>query len=174
LDPDTDITFVPLLDDYPRIIEIMEEGGIDACLASESNLSIGEEKGILNVWAAGFDEPYLPHYQWIVRIANTGLIETNPELVAAVLRGCRRSAYYAAAHVDEWVAFAARQYGTNERATHRAVERELPHFHLDCHIDMAGLQSSVDMQHELAGIDRPMRAEEFIDLRFQPDLSVAA
>ncbi len=174
LEPDRDVTFVPLLDQYPRIIDIMEEGGIDACLASEPNLSIGEERGLLDVWAAGFDEPYLPHYQWVVRVARTDLIESDPELVAAVIRGCRRSAHYAAGHVDEWVAFAARQFGASEAAARRAIERELPHFHLDCQIDMSGLQVAVDMQHELGGIARPMKAEDFVDLRYQPDLSVAA
>ena len=174
LEPDKDVTFVPLLDQYPRIIEIMEEGLIDACLASEPNLSIGEERGVLDVWAAGFDEPYLPDYQWIVRVARVDLIESDPELVATVLRGCRRSAHFAAQHVDEWVAFAARQYGASERAAQRAVERELPHFELDCRIDVPGLQRSVDMQYELGGIARPMKAEEFTDLRFQPDLSAAA
>lgn len=174
LEADTDVTFVPLLGEYPRIVEIMEEGRIDACLASEPNLSIGEDKGVLDVWAAGFDEPYLPHYQWIVRVARNDLVENDPDLVAAVLRGCRRSAHYAAEHVDEWVAFAARQYGTNERAARRAVERELPHFQLDCQIDMPGLQSAVDMQHQLKGIPRPMKAEEFVDARFQPDLASAA
>lgn len=174
LEPDKDVTFVPLLGDYPRIIEIMEEGGIDCCLASEPNLSIGEERGILDVWAAGFDAPYLPDYQWIVRVARTDLIESDPELVATVLRGCQRSAHYAARHVDEWVEFAARQYGTNERAARRAVERELPHFQLDCQIDVPGLQGAVDMQYELGGIPRPMKADEFTDLRFQPDLSEAA
>ena len=54
------------------------------------------------------------------------------------------------------------------------MARELPHFHLDCQIDMSGLQVAVDMQHELGGIARPMNAEDFVDLRFQPDLSVAA
>ena len=174
LEPDKDVTFVPLLDQFPRIIEIMEEGRIDACLASEPNLSIGEDRGILDVWAAGYDAPYLPDYQWIVRVARTDLIETEPELVATVLRGCRRSAHYAARHVDEWVSFAARQYGTNERAARHAVERELPHYELDCQIDVAGLQRSVDMQYELGGIARPMKAEQLTDLRFQPDLAAAA
>jgi NitT/TauT family transport system substrate-binding protein len=174
LEPDKDVTFVPLLSEYPRVIEIMEEGGIDACLVSEPNISIGEDRGILDYWAAGFDEPYLPDYQWIVRVARTDLIENDPELVATVLRGCRRSAHYAAQHVDEWVAFAARQYGTNERAARHAVERELPHYQLDCRIDEAGLQRSIDMQYDLGGIDRPMKVEELSDLRFQPDISAAA
>ena len=174
LEPDRDVTFVPLLDQYPRIVDIMEEGRIDACLAIEPNLSIGEEKGLLDVWAAGFDEPYLPHFQWIVRVARDDLIESDPELVAAVIRGCRRSAHYAARHVDEWVAFAARQFGASQAAARRGIERELPHFHLDCQIDMPGLQVAVDMQHELGGIARPMKATDFVDLRFQPDLSIAA
>jgi NitT/TauT family transport system substrate-binding protein len=173
LDPDKDVTIVPLLDEYPRLIEIMEEGRIDACLASEPNISIGEDRGILNYWAAGFDDPYLPDYQWIVRVARTELIERDPELVAAVLRACRRSARYAAAHVDEFTVFMARRYGASDDAARRAVAREMPHYQLDCHVDMAGLQCSVDMQYELGGIDRPMQAKDFTDLRFQPDLSTA-
>ncbi|NKB20923.1 MAG: hypothetical protein GKS01_10530 [Alphaproteobacteria bacterium] len=174
VEPDDDVTFVPLLDQYPRIIEIMERGDIDACMAMEPNLSIGEEKGLLNVWAAGFDEPYLPHYQWEVRVARDELIESDPELVSAVMRGCRRSAHYAASHVDEYRAFAARQFGISAEVAQSSLERELPHFHLDCQVDMSGLQVAVDMQQELGGIEQPMTAKDFVDLRFQPDISVAA
>lgn len=174
LEAEKDVTCVPLLDRYPRIIDIMEEGEIDACIAMEPNLSIGEEKGLLDVWAAGFDEPYLPHFQWEVRVARNDLIEREPEMVAAVMRGCRRSAHYAARNVDEYVSFAARQFGIEEEAVCRALAREAPHYNLDCHIDLQGLQVAVDMQHELGGIDRPMKAEDFVDLRFQPNLSVAA
>ena len=39
---------------------------------------------------------------------------------------------------------------------------------------MKGLQRAVDMQHELGGIPRPMKAEEFVDLRFQPTDQPAA
>jgi NitT/TauT family transport system substrate-binding protein len=174
LEPDKDVAFIPLLDEYPRIVEIMEEGRIDACLASEPNLSIGEDKGVLDVWAAGFDAPYLPHYQWIVRVARTDLIEHEPDLAAAVLRGCRRSAHYAAQHTEELVAFMARRYGASEQAMRRAVEREWPYFQLDCQLDMVGLQRSVDMQLEFGGIDRPMQAEDFVDSQFLADLNAAA
>ena len=174
LDPDQDVTLVPLVNDYPRMVDLIEEGRLDACLGTEPILSHGEENGIVRVWAAGFDEPYLPHYQWIVRVARTELIEDDPELVSAVLRGCRRSAHYAAQNIDEWVSFSARQFGISELAARRAVERELPHFNLDGHIDLSGLQSAVNLQQELGGIDRPMKADEFEDLRFQPDISAAA
>ncbi len=171
LDPDTDVTFVPLGEEYPRIIEFMEDGRIDACMATEPNLSIGEDCGILNIWAAAYDAPYLPDFQWIVRVANTDFIERELETVAAVLRGCRRSAHYAARHIDEFVTFVARQYGVGEGPVRRAVAREMPHYQLDCAIDMKGLQCSVDMLREYGGIDRPRRAEDFTDLRFQPELT---
>lgn len=174
LDPEKDVTFVPLLGRYPRIIDIMEDGEIDACIAMEPNLAVGEEKGLLDVWAAGFDAPYLPRFQWEVRVARNDLIERDPDLVAAVLRGCRRSAHYAARNVDEYVEFAARQFDIDARAVQRALTREASHYHLDCHVDLPGLQVAVDMQHDLGGIDRPMRAEDFVDLRLQPDISVAA
>jgi NitT/TauT family transport system substrate-binding protein len=168
LDPNQDITFVPLGQDYPRIIDLMAEGRFDACLATEPNLSIGEDRGILDIWAAAYEDAYLPDYQWIIRVAHKGFIAEEPELAAAVLRGCRRAAHYAADNRDEFAAFVARQYNTTPAVAGRAMARELAHYQLDCQIDMPGLQCSLDMLHEFGGIARPRRAEEFTDLRFQP------
>lgn len=167
LDPDVDIELVPLLDDYPRIIEIMKEGGIDACLATEPNLSIGEDDDVLNIWAAAYDERYLPRFQWIVRVANLDLIEQDPTLIEAVLRGCQRSAHHANGNIEAFSGFVAKYYGTNQRSAERAMRRELALYQLDCTLDMVGLQNSVDMLHELGGIDRPRNAAEFTDMRFQ-------
>lgn len=168
LDPDRDVTLVPLLEEYPRIVEILAEGRIDAFLATEPNLSIGEDRGLLEVWAAAYEAPYLPRFQWIVRVANAAFIEQEPELVASVLRGCRRSAHYAASHSGEFTAFVAKLYGASEAAARRALARELPHYQLDCQLDMPGLQASLDLLHEYDSIDGPLRAEDFTDLRFQP------
>lgn len=168
LDADRDVTLVPLLTDYPRILEFIADGHIDACLATEPNLSIGEDRGILDVWAAAYEESYLPQFQWIVRVANTDFIARQPELVAAVLRGCRKSAHLAATHTDEFVRFVADYYNAGEAAVQRAIARELPRYQLDCQVDMTGLQNAVDMMHDLGGIARPMAAEDLTDLRFLP------
>jgi NitT/TauT family transport system substrate-binding protein len=168
LDPQRDVTLVPLLSDYPRIIEFMVDGRIDACLATEPNLSIGEDRGVLDTWAAAYEERYLPRFQWIVRVANTRFLERDPEAVASVLHGCRLAAHHAAQNVDDFARFVAKYYGASEIAAGRAVERELPRYQLDCQLDMPGLQNSVDMLHELGGIARAMKAEDFAELRFQP------
>lgn len=169
LNPARDVTLVALHDDYPRIIELVEEGEIDACLATEPNLAIGEDRNVLNVWAAAYEGQYLPRFQWIVRVANLDLIERDPRLVEAVLRGCRRSAHHARENFDAFTAFVARYYGTEPATARRALQREMPLYQLDCTLDMAGLQNAVDMMYELGGIDRPRQAAEFADLRFQGD-----
>lgn len=170
LDPDNDVTLVPLQDEYPRIVEILAEGRIDAMLATEPNLSIGIHRNLLDIWAAAYDRPFLPRFQWIVRVANSAFIERDPETVSAVLRGCRNSAHLAVKDRDAFVGFVAAQYGASEAAVGQAMDREMPHYQLDCQVDMVGLQASVDMLVEYGGIDRPRRAEDFTDLRFQPDL----
>ena len=168
LDANRDVTLVPLHDKYPRIIELMKEGEIDACLATEPNLAIGEERDILNVWAAGYEDVYLPDFQWIVRVANTDFIEREPETVSAVLRGCKASAHHAASNFNEFIRFVARYYEASESAVRRAMEREFPRYQLDCSLDMAGLKKSIDMLYELGGIDRPRSPEEFTDANFLP------
>ena len=111
LNPDHHLVWVGLLDEYPRIIEVMKEGRIDAGIMVEPNMAIGEEDGVINCWGAVYDEPSLPPFQWIIHVARPDFIEREPEVVRAVLRACRRSAHYAAEHVDEWVEFGTRQYG---------------------------------------------------------------
>ena len=168
LEAGRDVDLVPLNEDYPHIIDFVRDGRIDACLATEPNLSIGEDQDILNIWAAAYDDRYLPRFQWIVRVANLDLIEHDPELIETVLRGCRRSARHAHQNAGRFAQFIARYYGASQQAAERAVRRELPLYQLDCELDMVGLQNAVDMLHELGGIDRPRNAAEFTDLRFQP------
>ena len=167
LDAGRDVALVPLHDAYPRIIDLMEDGEIDACLATEPNLSIGEAKGILNTWAAGYEEQYLPRFQWIVRVANMVFMEREPETVKAVLRGCRTSAHHAARNIDMFCEFVARHYGASEDAVRRALQREVPRYQLDCAIDIPGLQNAIDMLFELGGIDRRMTPADVIDPRFR-------
>ncbi|NKB60410.1 MAG: hypothetical protein GKS00_29235 [Alphaproteobacteria bacterium] len=174
LNPDRDIEIVPLLGDYPRVVDLVADGTLDACMITEPSVAIGEERGVLDFWAAGFEDAYLPDYQWIVRVARDELIERDPEFVRTVLRGCQKSAHYAATHTDEWVKLAARQYGASETAARRAVDRERPHFELDCRLDMQGLQAAADLQYTLGGIKSPIRAEELVDPRFLPDGQIAA
>ena len=170
LDPDADITFVPLGTDYPRTVELIESGDLEAALAIEPNVSIGEARGVLKMWKAVHEEPGLPPFQWIVRIANQEMIEREPELVRAVLRGCRPSAHYAASHAEDWAEFMMERFGMAQPTAERVIARELPHMHLDGEVDMAGIKAVIAIQRELGAIDGPLAAADIVDLRFlEPD-----
>ena len=168
------VEFVPLLDRLPEVVNMMADGRLDACLVAEPYASIGEEMGVMEVWADGSDAAYVPNFQWIVRVANTGFIANESDKVAALLAGCRRSAHYAAAHPDEWISLLVDRCRCNERAARRSIERELASYELDCRLDMAGLQRVVEMQLELGGIAEAATATDFVDMQFQAALSSAA
>ena len=68
LDPVRDVELVALHEAYPQIVDWVANGQLDACLVTEPNLSIGEALGVLKIWAAAYEPPYLPDFQWIVRV----------------------------------------------------------------------------------------------------------
>lgn len=173
LDAEKDLTIVPLLEDHGKIVAMIEDGRLDAALCAEPIASIGEERGIMKVWAAGYDHPAMRRFQWLVRVARTDLIEQEPDLIAALLRGCRRAAHYAVDNQDQLVALMIRHHGADEASARRALARDMPRYELDCRLDMAGLQKAVEMQLDLGGIERQITAESLVDSRFQPALSDA-
>ena len=143
---------------------------LEAILAVEPNVSIGEARGVLKMWKAVHEEPGLPPFQWIVRIANREMIEREPELVRAVQRGCRPSAHYAASHAEDWAEFMMERFGMAQPTAERVIARELPHMHLDGEVDMAGIKAVIAIQRELGAIDGPLAAADIVDLRFlEPD-----
>src|SRR4051812_18973157 len=144
--PDGHVEYVGLGAAYAPVVDVFREGRIDAYLAVEPAPSVGEAEGLVDVWGAVYDEPSLPQYQWIVHVAKRDLIAREPALVEAVLRACRRSAHYAADHVDEWVDFGARHHRIDARVMRRSIERELPHMHLDGRVDVDGLDAMIALQ----------------------------
>ena len=62
LDPVRDVELVPLHEAYPQIVDWVANGQLDACLVTEPNLSIGEARGILKIWAAAYEPRYLPDF----------------------------------------------------------------------------------------------------------------
>ena len=162
LDASRDVELVPMHSDYPQVVGRIADGSIDACLATEPNLSIGEERGVLRTWAAAYEADCLPRFQWIVRVATLGLVERDPQLVHAVLDGCARSARLAAAQAEDFAAFVAGYYGADRDAVDRALAREMPRYELDGKLDVEGLQVCLDLLHELGSVPSAMAVEPFI------------
>jgi NitT/TauT family transport system substrate-binding protein len=173
LDPDKDVSIVGLGDAYPRVIEEFRTGALAGAVLSEPNVSIGEEAGVFRVMQALTDAAYCPGMQWGVVVASPATLTREPDLIRAVLRGCRKSYRYAAEHLDEWVAFGADYFGIARETMAKSIGRERQGLELDCEVDMAGLQQAIDLQVRLGAIARPMQAESMVDLRYLPEKAAA-
>ena len=62
---------------------------------------MGEQAGIFKVWLGMNNLDFVPRMQWTIAVANNDVLSKEPNLVAAVLRGCRRSYHYAAENREE-------------------------------------------------------------------------
>jgi NitT/TauT family transport system substrate-binding protein len=168
LDPDADVKIIGLGERYPAVVELFRSNELAGAVLSEPNVSIGEAGGVYRVMQALTDAAFCPEMQWSVVVAGMQTIEKEPELLRAVLRGCRRSYRYAADHPDEWTAFGADYFGIDRATMSKSIAREMRGLHFDCEVDMPGLQQAIDLQKRLGAIEKLLRAEDIADLRFLP------
>lgn len=174
LDPDRDLEIDGLNNRYPQIIDLFDRGELQAAVLSEPSLSIGEYRGSFRMMKALNEPEFCPTMQWSVTVANAAFIERKPEVVRAVIRGCKRSYHYCAENPDEFAAFGADYYGIDRATMERSMVREQTDLHNDCQVDMPGLDLAIALQHRLGAFKTPIRASDITDLRYLPDAVLQA
>jgi NitT/TauT family transport system substrate-binding protein len=170
INPETDVTLVALGTRYPKVLELLSDGELDGAILSEPHVTIGEGAGLFRVWLGLNAVNFVPRMQWSIVVANDDMLVKQPDLVAAILRGCRRSYRYAASHRDEWIDFGARYFGITPKIMARSIDREFNDLHFDCEIDNGGLQAAIALQEKLGAIPKLLQLEEIVDARFAPIL----
>jgi NitT/TauT family transport system substrate-binding protein len=163
-----DVELVALHERYERVVELIAERRIDGALAIEPSMSVGEAKGLLRIWAAAYDEPYLPIFQWTVLAASEPLVAERPELLRALLRGYIRSSQAVRDNPEEYAAFIAELFGLPPAAARRSVHREHCHYEFDGRVDRVGLERAIELQSSLDALARPVTIEDFLDTRYLP------
>ena len=83
---------------YPKPLMLLKDRRFKANLTTEPDMSEGETRSVLLVWAADRDEAYLPRYQWVVMCARPAFLAQDPGIVQAVVRGCARASLYMVDH----------------------------------------------------------------------------
>ena len=167
LDPDADVGIVGLGPRYPQVVDLVSGGELAGAIISEPNVSMGEAAGGFNVWLGLNRVDFVPSMQWSIVVANEDALRDDPELLGAVLRGCRRSYRYAAENRDEWATFGARYFGISREVMARSIAREIDDLHFDNQIDLPGLGAAIELQRKLGGIVGELRTRDIVDLRFQ-------
>jgi NitT/TauT family transport system substrate-binding protein len=165
LDPEADVTIVGLGPRYPQVLTMLADGDLDGAIISEPHVSMGEEAGWFNVWVGVNRCDFAPRMQWTIMVANSDLLQCEPDLVRGVLSGARRSYRYAAEHRAEWADFGARYFGIPRSTMMKSIDRELPDLHFDCEIDIEGLAAAVTLQQSLGSVRSSFRLDDTIDPR---------
>jgi NitT/TauT family transport system substrate-binding protein len=168
IDPDTDVTIVGLGPRYPQVLDLLADGELDGAIISEPNVTMGEQAGLFNIWLGLNSLDFVPRMQWSIMVANSDLLLEQPNLVAAMLRGCQRSYRYAAQNRAEWAEFGARYFDIEQQTMIRSIDRELSDLHFDCEIDLDGMQAAIALQQKLGSVRHSMQLADIVDARFCP------
>jgi NitT/TauT family transport system substrate-binding protein len=170
IDPDNDVTVVALGPQYPKVLELLACAELDGAILSEPHVTMGEQAGLFKVWLGLNTLAFVPRMQWTIVVANDAMLARQPDLVAAILRACRRSYHYAADHRDEWTDFGASYFGISPKTMAKSIGREFNDLHFDCEIDTDGMEAAIALQEKLGAMPRPLQLAEIVDVRFAPAL----
>jgi ABC-type nitrate/sulfonate/bicarbonate transport system substrate-binding protein len=168
IDPDADVTIVGLGPRYPQILDLLAGGELDGAIISEPHATMGEQVGLFNVWLGLSSLDFVPRMQWSIMVANDDVLAKEPNLVAAVLRGCKRSYRYAAQNRAEWADFGAYYFGIKRETMIKSIDREFGDLHFDCEIDVEGVEAAIALQRKLGAVIHPIHFSDIIDARFSP------
>jgi NitT/TauT family transport system substrate-binding protein len=166
IDPETDVTIHGLGARYPEIMTMLAGNELDGAIMSEPHVTMGEEAGLFKVWLGMNKLDFVPRMQWAIAVANDDVLADEPNLIAAVLRGCRRSYRYAAENRDEWADFGAHHYNISRETMMKSIDREFSDLHFDCAIDFEGLEAAAALQRKLGAVTAPLSIADIIDARF--------
>lgn len=168
LKPDTDVNLCGLGPRYPEILNLLADGKLDGAMLSEPHVTIGEQAQLFNVWLGMNKLDFVPRMQWTIAVANSDILAKDPDLIASIMRGCRRSYRYAAANRDEWAAFGAAYFNISREMMMKSIEREFDDLHFDCAIDTEGLKAALTLQQELGAITAPLSLADVVNNGVSP------
>jgi NitT/TauT family transport system substrate-binding protein len=174
VNPEKDVTIVGLGPRYPAILTMLAQGDLDGAIISEPHVTIGEQAGYFNVWLGLNRCDFAPRMQWTITVANNDALAREPDLIKAVLCGCRRSYRYAADNRDEWADFGARYFHISRDTMMRSIEREFDDLHFDCEIDESGMEAAIALQQQLGSVTGPLRLSDVVDSRFVKSPAMSA
>ncbi len=159
IDPDDDVELMPLGEDYGKL-ELFIDGRVDAAFVAEPQLSRGEHEGLLRV----IDRVahYYPHYQWGIILASDTWLQHQGDLLGRLMHAFRRACRSIKDRPGQTTGLGSRVFGVTREVFERALQRDLPRWETDARLDLAGLQSALEVQQKMGLLAAEFSLDEMV------------
>lgn len=159
IDPDDDVELMPLGEDCGKL-DLFIDRRVDAAFMVEPQLARGEHEGHLLV----IDRVahYYPHYQWGIILASDAWLEHQGDLLARLMIAFRRACRSIKERPGQTTGLGSRVFGVSPEVFERALQRGLPRWETDARLDMAGLQSALEVQRTMGLVAADFSLDEMV------------
>ncbi len=166
LDPDADVTLVPLGSAYGDVrcfapSPVADIPKVDAGFLAEPFVARAERLGWVRILAAVRD--YFPSYQWGIILARVDALERKIRLIRSLMAGFRESCRGIVEHPEEAASIGAQVFRIPKEDFHRALLRDLEHWELDARLDIGGMENCLFVQKEMDCVPADLRLEGMIE-----------
>jgi len=159
IDPDGDVELMPLGEDYGKL-DLLVDGRVDAAFVVEPQLSRGEHEGLLRVIDRVAD--YYPHYQWGIILASEAWLNHQGDLAGRLMHAFRQACRSIKDRPGQTTDLGSRVFGVAPEVFERALQRDLPRWETDARLDMAGLQSALEVQETMGIATADLSLDEMV------------
>jgi NitT/TauT family transport system substrate-binding protein len=159
IDPADDVELMPLGEDYGKL-DLFVDGRVDAAFVVEPQLARGEHEGLLRVIDRVAE--YYPRYQWGIILASDAWLEHQGDLLARLMHAFRRACRSIQERPGQTTGLGSRVFGVSPEVFERALQRDLSRWETDARLDMAGLESALEVQQKMGLLTADLSLEEMV------------
>ncbi|HWQ73992.1 MAG TPA: ABC transporter substrate-binding protein [Syntrophomonas sp.] len=167
LDPDKDVTLVANGNAWANVSASLDAKQVDASIAVEPLVSLGEKSGKYKILAASKD--YVPSFQTGVEVASDKFIAEHPELLRQLLKLYYENNQYAKDNPDGYTDFVADKLRLDRDVVAAALTRETPIWDNTPALNLQYLNDTQDLQIANGFQKEKYDLSKFVDDRFLPN-----
>jgi ABC-type nitrate/sulfonate/bicarbonate transport system substrate-binding protein len=150
---------IPLGEDYGKL-DLFIDGHVDAAFMVEPQLTRGEHEGLMRVIDRVAD--YYPNYQWGIILASQAWLQHQEDLLGRLIYAFRQACRSIKDQPGQTIDLGSRVFGVKPEVFENALKRDLPRWETDARLDMAGLQSAVEVQETIAAPAADLSLDEMV------------
>jgi ABC-type nitrate/sulfonate/bicarbonate transport system substrate-binding protein len=105
---------------------------------------------------------YYPNYQWGIILASQAWLQHQEDLLGRLMYAFRQACRSIKDQPGRTTDLGSRVFGVKPEVFEKALKRDLPRWEIDARLDMAGLQSAVEVQETIATPTADLSLDEMV------------